>query len=295
MLDDVRRISAGGIEMLASYLQQYFASRFEPPSVTLFDLGSATAEDWHRRFKSPTLAILNALPKAMQECRFGSPIGNGQCMLLSVMLLLTNECRWNHNEAALWLRARMVFELIDNVRWYGELGGVEFVRDVLLSLLQANKNRYGFEWPEHNALFVLANVIQRPIVVIEHQQRSIVERRDKQQQQQQQRLGRLQQLNDLRLSERNCIFLPLRTVDPTLHGDARPTRLYLWHGNDDYVNQVANHFRPLSFADQTFAVHARHLTTKSDELTTPFVDNGWCESRESMFDELVGKTPVFGK
>lgn len=205
-------------------------------------------------------------------------------MMLSLMLLLTNNCRWNENEAALWLRALTVFELIDNVRWYYELaGGVEFVRDVLLSLLQRNENskKYGYSWPEHNTFFVLANVIQRPIVVIEHQQRG------EENEQQHRQSARLQPNDDLRHSERHCIFLPLRTiVDPSLPEIARPTRFYLWHGNDEYVNQVANHFRPLSFIDQQYAVHARHLTVKSDELTAPFVENDWCLARESMFDDV---------
>ena len=293
VLDKLKLVSSGGIELLGVYLYQ-FASSFERPPMTLYDLGSATAEDW-QRFNSPSFAVQNTLPKSMQSSKMGAPIGNGQCMLLSLMLLLTNDCRWNENKAALWLRARAVFELIDNIRWYGELGGVEFVRDVLLSLLQSNKNRYGYDWPEHNALFVLANVVQRPIVVIEHQQRSTSTTTE---QQRQRKTSRSQRNNDdLRHSERHCVFLPLRTiVDASIPPAARPTRLYLWHGNDDYVDQVANHYRPLSFADEQYVVHARHLTAKADELSTPFVENGWCETRESVFDALTGEPPpLFGE
>jgi hypothetical protein len=62
VLDDIQRISFAGIEMLATYLQQ-FASRFERPSSTQYNLESATPDDWQRRFKAPKTAIQNTLPK----------------------------------------------------------------------------------------------------------------------------------------------------------------------------------------------------------------------------------------
>lgn len=295
ILDKVKLVASGGIEMLGVYLR-HVSRRFERPPPTSYDLGSRMADDCQRRFKTPKFAMQKALPAAMQSARFGSPIGNGQCMLLSVMMLLV-DCRDNDNDAALWLRARAVFELIDNVRWYGELGGVEFVRDVLLSLLQQNDGSkvYGFDWPEHNTLFVLANVVGRPIVVVEQHQRSSLAAAVDEQQQRVRSSKRLQASDDLRNAERHCVFLPLRTiVDASIPPAVRPTRLYLWHGNDDYENAIANHFRPMSFVNEAFAVHARHLTLKADELTTPFVENDWCEARESMFDELIGKRSLFG-
>jgi len=69
---------------------------------------------------------------------------------------------------ALWLRARCTVELLEQwplcVAWFGESGAC----DVLSSLVGANENsqRDGFAWPVAEAMWLLANVLRRRVVVV---------------------------------------------------------------------------------------------------------------------------------
>ena len=156
--------------MLAALLVR-FGSSFKRPDEILRKENRKSVRSTGTTFDSLSNSLLSHLSDDLKSLTdrwtIGNPLGNGQCLFLSVAMLL-HGCKRDDNDAALWLRARCVFELIDNIELYCQLGGVGFVRDVFIWLLKANNHhRYGYCWPEIDVLFVLTNVIQKPIYIIQ--------------------------------------------------------------------------------------------------------------------------------
>jgi hypothetical protein len=108
------------------------------------------------------------VPRAWYESgalMVGESTSHGQCMFSSVAMLVHGR---RDDDVALWLRARCTLELLEQwalyVAWFGE----SVACDVLSSLVGANENsqRDGFAWPVAEAMWLLANVLRRRVVVV---------------------------------------------------------------------------------------------------------------------------------
>lgn len=89
----------------------------------------------------------------------------GQCLFSSAALPLYGR---GDDEVALWLRARCVFELLEQWQLYCGWFGEETARDMLDSLVGENPNsqRYGCKWPVAEVIWLLSSVLRRRIVVV---------------------------------------------------------------------------------------------------------------------------------
>jgi hypothetical protein len=274
-IDCVQRVASGGAEMLAVLLKKNVGDAYARPlDEEHARLNSVSFEQW--KFPPISDALRSSLPASLVSLvkQVGNPVGNGQCMPLSLMMQSTG-CGEKDNDAAKLLRALAVFELIEHVEFYLGLGGVEFVRDVFVSLVGKGRNgQYGYAWPEHNTMFVFANVLQRAIVVVEQRHSG----------------GRRHANDDERHGEPDAVFLPLR-FNATTPLSIRSPALFVIHCNDAGSQHVADHFRPLALNDVDgklmLLFHARHMSKQVDELTRPFVDKGWCLARGVEFDDLI--------
>jgi hypothetical protein len=106
----------------------------------------------------------------------GKSSARGQCLFSSVGILLFGG---GADRAALRLRALCIFELVERwaqyVDWFDDLT----VRDMLASLVGApddEDRKFGFAWPTAEVLLVLANVLQRRIVIVKRYSDRLIER-----------------------------------------------------------------------------------------------------------------------
>jgi hypothetical protein len=148
-IDCVQRVASGGAEMLAVLLKKNVGDAYARPlDEEHARLNSVSFEQW--KFPPISDALRSSLPASLVSLvkQVGNPVGNGQCMPLSLMMQSTG-CGEKDNDAAKLLRALAVFELIEHVEFYLGLGGVEFVRDVFVSLVGKGRNgQYGYAWPD---------------------------------------------------------------------------------------------------------------------------------------------------
>ena len=160
--DKVGKELAGfGDEMLLAMIDETFA-----PFLGALDESDEPPEsaDAGKRGNWRPLAKKHAslLPRSVErinELRVGNSTAAGNCLFSSVAMLLYDRRR--DDGVAKWLRARCVLELAAHARAYREWLGGEALRDVLASLLGGNGTRD----PELDALWLLANVVRRRIVV----------------------------------------------------------------------------------------------------------------------------------
>jgi hypothetical protein len=90
----------------------------------------------------------------------------GQCLFSSVGLL---EFGSGSDDVSLWLRARCVFELVEHWALYTEWFNAQIVRDMLFVLLGKSGEsgaRYGYSWVTPEVNLLLANVLERRIVIV---------------------------------------------------------------------------------------------------------------------------------
>jgi hypothetical protein len=106
----------------------------------------------------------------------GRSSARGQCLFSSVGILLFGG---GADRIALRLRALCIFELVDRwpqyVDWFDNLT----VRDMLASLVGApddDDRKFGFAWPTAEVLLVLANVLQRRIVIVKRYSNRLIQR-----------------------------------------------------------------------------------------------------------------------
>jgi hypothetical protein len=106
----------------------------------------------------------------------GKSSARGQCLFSSIGILLFGG---GADRIALRLRALCIFELVDRwaqyVDWFDDLT----VRDMLASLVGApddDDRKFGFAWPTAEVLLVLANVLQRRIVIVKRYSDRLIQR-----------------------------------------------------------------------------------------------------------------------
>jgi hypothetical protein len=106
----------------------------------------------------------------------GKSSARGQCLFSSAGILLFGG---GADRVALRLRALCIFELVDRwaqyVGWFDQLT----VRDMFASLVGApddDNRKFGFAWPTAEVLLVLANVLQRRIVIVKRYSDRLIQR-----------------------------------------------------------------------------------------------------------------------
>jgi hypothetical protein len=90
----------------------------------------------------------------------------GQCLFSSVGLLL---CGSGSDAVSLWLRARCVFELVEHWALYTEWFNAQIVRDMLFVLVGKSDElepRYGYAWVPIEVNLLLANLLERRVVIV---------------------------------------------------------------------------------------------------------------------------------
>jgi hypothetical protein len=106
----------------------------------------------------------------------GKSTNRGQCLFSSVGILLFGS---GADRTALHLRALCIFELVERWLQYVEWFDCPTVRDMLASLVGPAENdaqQLGFAWPIAEVQVLLANVLQRRIVIVTRYSNRLVRR-----------------------------------------------------------------------------------------------------------------------
>ena len=145
-------------------VRERFLAQVLPPSADCF---ATTAVNVDQRHWAPaSISEARLVPKNWytDKLAVGNSTAAGQCLFSGVGLLVYGR---RGDDVALWLRTRCVFELLDHWQMYCRWFSDETARDMLDSLVGENPNsqKYGFKWPVADVLWLLANVLQRRIVV----------------------------------------------------------------------------------------------------------------------------------
>ena len=150
-----------GDEMLLMITKKTFAKFVRPQSDTVPQLEKPLANNLWRSLLKKHVSVL---PANVQQDRLqvGHSTAAGNCLFSSVSLALFDR---PDDVAAKWLRARCVFELVDQIDSYRALLGGEAVRDILVTLLGGKGTRDA----ELDALLLLSNVVQRRLVICSKQ------------------------------------------------------------------------------------------------------------------------------
>jgi hypothetical protein len=234
----------------------HFLVRVQPP---LADQFAQTGPHPQQHWRKASFEQAKLVPKTWYDGKLavGESTARGQCMFSSVAMLL---CGRRDDEVALWLRARCVVELLEQWPLYEAWFGVFTVRDVLTTLAGINENSqlYGFAWPVAETLWVLANVLQRRIVVVRKLQ---------------------QHMAAAAGGDRPFVVLPARHPVEQWR-DAPP--LVVLHSN-------ADHYQPLSGVVWVDA-ELRRLPFGADAITPalnaalrPLVVGQWCSQPAASF------------
>jgi hypothetical protein len=143
-------------------VRERFLAQVLPPSADCFAATAVNVDHW----APASISEARLVPKNWHTDKLavGNSTAAGQCLFSSVALLVYDR---RDDDVALWLRTRCVFELLEHWQMYCRWFSDETAREMLDSLVGENQNsqKYGFKWPIAEVLWLLANVLQRRIVV----------------------------------------------------------------------------------------------------------------------------------
>jgi hypothetical protein len=147
-------------------LARQFISRFRLPD----NVELASNEPFEPVVDRPTRAAVPLEWWKDQVLLTAKSTAQGQCLFSSIGLLL---CESGSDAVSLWLRGRCVFELVEHWALYTEWFNAVLVRDMLHSLVGSSSARYGYSWPTSEVILLLANVLERRIVVVKNFSRQL--------------------------------------------------------------------------------------------------------------------------